>query len=96
MATPRAITRRFLSYAHALVRSVECARSMPVNYSEVELLWLYFPLLVYKLISLFIFLLHTFAIGEKTSGRLHQERTFRRHYAVAFLQSRAGVLKKLA
>ena len=40
-----------------------------------------FPTLLSKLISIFIFLLNTFSMGEKTRARLTQERTVRLHYA---------------
>ena len=52
-----------------------------VNYSEFWYLSQIFHSLFYKLISIFIFLLHTFSMGEKTSARLHRERTVPRHYA---------------
>ena len=50
-----------------------------VNYSEFWYLSRIFHSLFYKLISIFIFLLLTFSIGEKNSARLHRERTVCRH-----------------
>ena len=52
-----------------------------VNYSELWYLSWIFHSLLYKLISIFIFLLHTLSMGEKTSAQPHRERTVPRHYA---------------
>ena len=43
-----------------------------VNYSESWYLSRIFHSLFHKLFSIFIFLLHTFSMGEKTSARLHR------------------------
>ena len=40
-----------------------------------------FPTMFSKFNSIFIFLLNTFSMGEKTRARLTQERTVRPHYA---------------
>ena len=53
-----------------------------------------FPTLFSKLISIFIFLLNTFSMGEKTRARLTQERTVRLHYA-QWLSLPASVRGKL-
>ena len=71
-----------------------------VNYSEFWYLSRIFHSLLYKFISIFIFLLHTFSTGEKTSARLHRERTVRLHYAQWFslpltVYARRGVLEPI-
>ena len=52
-----------------------------VIYGEFRYISRIFPTLFSKLISIFIFLLNTFSMGEKTRARLTQERTVRLHYA---------------
>ena len=46
-----------------------------VIYGEFRYISRIFPTLFSKLISIFIFLLNTFSMGEKTRARLTQERT---------------------
>ena len=58
-----------------------------VIYSEFWYLSWIFHSLFYKLISIFIFFLHTFSMGEKTSARLHRERTVRRRLASSVLSA---------